>query len=349
MDEREPSIREFLIYNVEAHPKNIAQITVQCFGISRQAVNRHLRNLVKEGILSSRGQTRARSYVLVPQVVTSHFPISRNLQEDKIWRDVAVPALEGIRSNVLGICQYGFTEMVNNTIDHSEGSTLSIGIERTAASVMLRIIDDGVGIFKKIRDALGLEDDRHAILELAKGKLTTDPVHHSGEGVFFTSRMFDTYSILSSSLFFCHTPQGDDWLLENAKINSSGTGIYMKISTASNRTIQEVFDRYTSNDGEYGFTRTYVPVSLAQYGDDNLVSRSQAKRLLTRFDRFKEVILDFRGVSIIGQAFSDEIFRVFQQSHPDTHLYWVNTNKNVENMIHRARINTIAQPELLPR
>ena len=57
-----------------------------------------------------------------------------------------------------------------------------------------------MGIFKKIQKALDLLDERHAILELAKGKLTTDPKHHTGEGIFFTSRMFDEFTILSGGV-----------------------------------------------------------------------------------------------------------------------------------------------------
>ena len=56
---------------------------------------------------------------------------------------------------------------------------------------------------------------------------------------------------------------------------------------------------------------THIPLRLAEYGEDNLVSRSQAKRVLARVDRFEEVILDYSGIRAVGQAFADEIFRVF--------------------------------------
>jgi hypothetical protein len=95
-------------------------------------------------------------------------------------------------------------------------------------------------------------------------------------------------------------------------------------------------DRFASSGEDYGFTRTHIPVVLAQYGDENLVSRSQAKRLLARFDRFKEVFLDFTGVHTIGPAFADEIFRVFYRQHPEIRLVWVNANSEVEKMIRRA-------------
>jgi len=70
--------------------------------------------------------------------------------------------------------------------------------------------------------------------------------------------------------------------------------------------------------------------------DEKLVSRSQAKRFLDRVDKFKTVIFDFDEVDSIGQAFSDEVFRVFQRRHPDIELLYINTNKNVQKMINRA-------------
>jgi hypothetical protein len=68
-----------------------------------------------------------------------------------------------------------------------------------------------------------------------------------------------------------------------------------------------------------------------------LVSRSQAKRLLNRFERFKVVILDFDGVQEIGQAFADEIFRVFPNSHPATEIRDLNASHQVQKMISRAK------------
>lgn len=48
-----------------------------------------------------------------------------------------------------------------------------------------------------------------------------------------------------------------------------------------------------------------------------LDSRSQAKRLLARVDKFKKVIFDFDDVEPIGQAFADEVFCVFAKQHID--------------------------------
>lgn len=264
------------------------------------------------------------------------FTIAPDLEEDKIWRQQIHPLLSGIPANVLEICHYGFTEMVNNVVDHADGQILVIRISSTTNTIRMDIIDDGVGIFHKLQTELGLEDHRHAILELAKGKTTTDPQQHTGEGIFFTSRMFDNFSIVSDRLHFTHDALlGEDRLIEIEK-EEKGTAVILEIHPQSQRTIKGVFDQFAVDEDDYGFTRTQVPVVLAQDGDENLVSRSQAKRLLGHFDRFKEVQLDFKGVLMIGPAFADEIFRVFCHQNPQICLVWLNANAEVEKMIRRA-------------
>jgi anti-sigma regulatory factor (Ser/Thr protein kinase)/predicted transcriptional regulator len=329
-------VRQFILENVSSHPGDITRRVMEQFGISRQAANKHLQRLVSNGLIEAKGKTSGRQYTLKPLTDTTiTLKSSPDLEEDRIWRERVHPLLKGISLNVLEICHYGFTEMFNNVIDHSGGEYATIRVLYTPAQIEIHVIDDGVGIFQKIKTELGLEDERHAILELSKGKLTTDPERHTGEGIFFTSRVFDRFYILSTNLRFIHEGE-DDWLLEEEEKHTKGTSIGIIIQTQSKRTVKEVFDRYAAEQDDYGFTRTHVPVALAQYPDENLVSRSQAKRLLARFDRFKEVFLDFARVQRIGQAFADEIFRVFRKSHPNIRLVYVNANKEVEVMIHRA-------------
>jgi formamidopyrimidine-DNA glycosylase len=139
-------------------------------------------------------------------------------------------------------------------------------------------------------------------------------------------------------VFFSHThAQDEDWILENQKFQT-GTGVFMKLKNNTARTVKKVFDEFTTGD-EYGFTKTVVPVKLAQYGNEQLISRSQAKRLMARVDRFKVVILDFDNVEGIGQAFADEVFRVFVAQHPNVEVVPLHANKNVQQMIQRALLN----------
>ena len=199
----------------------------------------------------------------------------------------------------------------------------------------IMIYDDGEGIFTKIQREFGFEDARHAVLELAKGKLTTDPAHHTGEGIFFASRMFENFSIMSGHVLFSHRRQAaEDWIY-GEQTYQDGTVVSMRVHNNASHTTKEVFDAFTAGE-EYGFTKTVVPVRLARYGDEQLISRSQAKRLLARIDRFKMVVLDFEGVDMIGRAFADEVFRVFQNDHPHLALVPFQANSLVHQMITRA-------------
>ena len=55
-----------------------------------------------------------------------------------------------------------------------------------------------------------------------------------------------------------------------------------------------------------------------------------------RFERFQTVVLDFAGMEEIGQAFADEVFRVFHQAHPATALSPIHMTPAVEKMFKRV-------------
>jgi len=333
---RGEQIRQFILDNVEQHPADIVSISCQAFDISRQAVNKHMQRLIEQKAIIAKGSTRNKHYCLHPLAEwTEIFPLDNTVSEDIVWRNHIAPLLGELPENVMDIWHYGVTEIFNNAIDHSGGQHASVLLKKTATSSEVVIYDNGEGIFKKIQRVLRLSDERHSVLELAKGKLTTDPDNHSGEGVFFSSRMFDSFTILSGNVYFSHMHgKVEDWILERQK-SQVGTVVIMKLSNNSPRTSKQVFDNFTSDD-DYSFTKTIVPVRLTQYGDDKLVSRSQAKRLLVGIDKFKSVIFDFNDVESIGQAFADEVFRVFANRHPDMELLQLNANSSVKQMISRA-------------
>jgi DNA-binding transcriptional ArsR family regulator len=87
--------------------------------------------------------------------------------------------------------------------------------------------------------------------------------------------------------------------------------------------------------------KAIIPVDLVRCGDRRLVSRAQAKRLMKRLERFHAVILDFTGIEAIGQAFADEVFRVFVNEHPDVELTYTGAGPEVEKMIKRAKATDV--------
>ncbi len=335
---RSEAIRRFILRNVRANPRTISRLAGEEFGVGRQAISRHLRRLVEEGALRQSGRTNSRVYRLaVAREWARTYRIRESSDEDLVWRNDIAAVLGALPENARGIWHYGFTEMFNNAVDHSAGSTIAVEINTTAAAAEMLIVDDGVGIFRKIQRERGLLDERHAIFELWKGKLTTDPQRHTGEGIFFTSRMFDAFDIRSGGVFLAHEfDRQEDWMLE-PPVQDGGTAVFLRLDSDTPRTTREVFDRFTGGEDEPIFNKTVVPVRLAQYGNDQLISRSQAKRVLARIDLFSTVLLDFEGVPAIGRAFADEVFRVFRREHPEVGIVPVNDNPEVKRMIARAQ------------
>jgi len=336
-DNKTKEIQDFIIYNVRDNPSEIGRLTAEKFGLSRVAVGNRLRWLVKVGILTAEGNTKARRYKL--KIISGGkktLQITPNLTEDQLWLQEVKPHLNGVPENLVNICAHGTTEMFNNVIDHSESTTARIFVCRDAANIIINIRDYGVGIFNKIQRALNLNDPQHAILELTKGKLTTDKSKHTGEGIFFTSRMFDSFVISSGTLLFTRRRSTDDWILESDEAPVIGTAVIMGLATNATHNPKDIFDRYRAEFDEFGFSKTHIPLSLLKYEGEQLISRSQAKRLVSRIDQFREVILDFKGIASIGQAFADEVFRIYRREHPQVNIRPIDMNADVIRMIQRV-------------
>lgn len=319
---------------IDQDPSGVALRLSESDGVSRQAASAMLAKLRKQGLIATEGHGRGTTYRLLDTVSKSQsFPIA-GLSEDVVWREFCAPVVADLPDNVRNIWHHGITEMVNNAIDHSGADNVSLTITRNALFTEVWIRDGGEGIFLKIQRAMNLYATREALLELSKGKFTTDPARHSGEGIFFTSKMFDRFSILSGKLVYLHDDHPWDYLAEDTK-HMDGTTVVLRLCNDSTQTASEVFDRFASPD-EYSFSKTTVPVRLAQYEGEKLVSRSQAKRLTRRFEKFRTVLLDFSGVDEIGQAFADEVFRVFRNAHPEIEMSPIRASRAVALMISRV-------------
>jgi len=332
-------IRKYLLNAIKADNQQLVHDGQEIFKVSRQTIHSHLSALVKMGYLVAHGNTKARTYGLGDKRSHSQNFTLKNLHEsDVYYRDFSYIFRE-LPDNIDDICHYGFTEMLNNAIDHSGGEFVYVSAERNENYIQIFISDNGEGIFNHIARVMKLNDPRESILELSKGKLTTDPENHTGQGIFFTSRTFDSFYIYSSDLIFTHNDGIEDYLLHNDK-EQKGTMVFMKIAMDSPRTLVDVFDAFTgTEDDDFAFNTTVVPVKLVLYEGEKLVSRSQAKRILNRVEKFNTVLLDFGGVYSIGQAFADEVFRVFARRNPHINIHHSHTTDNIDRVIRAAKNN----------
>ncbi len=329
------AIRRHLIDVVRSGRAYLVADACERFGITRQAVHRHLTYLIRERFLEAAGTTRGRTYRLGPRRRQTGTYALGAIAEDRVYASDFAYIVDGLGKNVQDIWHYGFTEMLNNAIDHSAGISVEIAALRTDEWLMLQIRDDGEGIFGRIARLLDLADPREAILELSKGKLTTDPENHTGEGIFFTSRAFDFFWITAGDLVFSHIEESDDDFLDHLRGETGGTAVNMLLAPTTQRTLAAVFNEYTDAD-TFDFSKTVVPVRLALYEGVALVSRSQAKRIMNRVERFRKVLLDFAGVDMVGRSFVDEIFRVFARNHPHVAIKPVNMSPEVQKEVGRV-------------
>jgi anti-sigma regulatory factor (Ser/Thr protein kinase) len=329
------AIRDFILSHVGSHPRDIARRVAREYGITRQAVNRHLQGLMEAGLVEAHGQTRAREYRLRPLVTsTRRLNVTPVLTEDRMWDACLRPHLEGVPHNVRELCQYAFTELAGNALAHSRATRLVVAVRTTAADVEFGVNDNGIGIFSALSERLGHSDARESVLELAKGRLTTDPDHHRGGSMLLVSRLFDRFELQSGDHTFTFTSPDDRWEIRREPFTIHGTSVRVRTSFAGDRWLDRTLDEWTTPEGE--MTRAHLPVALMARPGEGLMSRAQAKQLTRRLDECSEVFLDFRGVETIGRGFADEVFRVFRASHPGTALVTMNACDAVRGRIREA-------------
>ena len=313
-------------------------------GFSRTYINRFLKELKEDEKIILVGKANRAHYVLPDknkilkakkEILSSHYILkNKNLSEDeildKIKKDTGI--FLNLSENTALIVDYAFTEMLNNAIEHSKSEKIDISASRDKNLIQIDLIDAGIGIFNSIIKKRKLKNELEAIQELTKGKLTTAPKEHSGEGIFFTSRVVDKLIIQGSNKKLIFDNILNDLFIKDIK-KLKGTKITFFVRVGSKRRLENIFKEYAGETFE--FAKTEVVVKLYKT-DTNYISRSQARRILIGLEKFKTIILDFRNIGTIGQAFADEVFRVWQSHHPDIKIQYQNSNENIVFMIKRA-------------
>lgn len=325
--ERKKSIIIYLLEKIEQKDEGISKSVAQAFSVNQNTVHTYINELVDEKIIKriKRGQ-----YELVKEEY--EYDLKRengDLDTDTYAYDYCLQEhICDLATNVQAIWSYAFSEMINNVMDHSAAENVKVIVEQDYLNTSVMIADDGIGIFKKIKEHFAFSSLDEAICELFKGKLTTDSENHSGEGIFFSSKMMDDFFIVSSGKIFTNNKYDNSRIISIAAENVKGTCVIMSLSNFTHKNPQEVFDLYANVDG--GFIKTKIP--MKNIFDTSPVSRSQAKRVCNRLEKFKEVIIDFDGVQWMGQGFAHQLFVVFAKEHPDISLIPINMNEDITKM-----------------
>lgn len=329
-DSTQAAIRRFIEDNGSATGPELAEY----LGITRQAVHLHLRRLIAAREIYKTGSTRAARYfpdsaATKVQRIKREFTLA-GLNEATVYENLAVTLnLSQLPENVESIVHYAFTELLNNAIDHSMSDQCTVETRLDAKTVQFSIRDTGIGAFHSIAEKLNFEDEHIAMVELIKGKTTTLPDAHSGEGLFFVSKAADLFTLRSHRLQIEWNRDRDDVFVSEPRF-IEGTSVQFEIGTNVRTRLEDVFAEFAPEKYDFRFEKTRVLVKLLQR---DYVSRSEAKRLLHNLDKFSEIELDMRDVTHVGQGFTDEVFRVFVTKHPEIIIRATNAGKAVRTMI----------------
>lgn len=337
-------MKGMIIEELEKKGEIKASEIVKATGFSRTYVNRFFQELRDEGRIVLIGRTNRANYVLATKEAVSAakarmLDITLNLQNKELHEDKIIEEIKkktgifiGTKENVSDILNYALSEMLNNAIDHSNSQMIKTTMRKDKNSITFSIIDEGIGIFNNIINKKGLNNVMEAIQDLLKGKQTTAPQMHSGEGIFFTSKASDIFVIQGSNKKLIFNNLLDDIFIKDIK-EIHGTKVNFSIDMKSSKNLSNIFREYT--DSSFEFSKTMVTVKLYKMKSP-LLSRSQARRIVSGLDKFKTILLDFKEIETVGQGFADEIFRVWKSNHPQIIINAVNANENVQFMINRA-------------
>jgi anti-sigma regulatory factor (Ser/Thr protein kinase) len=302
--------------------------------VTRQAVNPHLRRLLAESKIVKTGSTRAARYFpyesAAPARTLKRDLALSGLDESAVYEHIAISlTLSQLADSVESIVHYAFTEILNNAIDHSMSERCTVEVRLDATKISFTVRDSGIGVFYSIADKFDLQNEHDAMIELIKGKTTTQPRAHSGEGIFFVSRAADRFSLRSHRLQLEWDNKRADVFVSEPRF-LKGTLASFEIDRNSRTRLENVFAEFAPEAYDFQFQKTRVLVKLLRR---DYVSRSEAKRLLHNLDKFSEIELDMRDVRNVGQGFADEVFRVFATAHPDIVIRFVNASDAVTAII----------------
>lgn len=327
--------KQKIVLYLSRHPSATGRELREHLKLSRQALNVHLRVLIESGSVVKSGSTRNARYLLATRApapeVASRALVLKGLDESSVYDELAtlLNLRTQLKDNVEAIVHYGFTEMLNNAIEHSEAGRCKAHLRLEAGAVSFEVRDRGLGVFHSIASKLNLEDEQAAMVELMKGKTTTMSETHTGEGIFFASKAADRFVLRSHRIQVEWNRFRNDVFVSQQRY-IEGTDVRFLVQRGTLRRLESVFAKFAPEEYDFRFQKTALFVKLLQ---PDYVSRSEAKRLLSNLERFREVVLDFKDVHSIGQGFADEIFRVFAKRHPEITISTKNTNPVLEAML----------------
>ena len=326
-------IKKFILDNISNHRKDIIHTAIQRFGVSRQAVLKHMHSLIHDKQVIAHGKTRDRFYELRPYVnYQKTIVIDNSFSSNFILNQYVSPHLKHLSNNLADIIKFSLGALFQNVKDHSNSAKLFFKLYFNHECLHAIISDNGQGLFGHISSTIKLDSLQNAAIELVKGGVTTDKENHSGDELNAVINLFDSSKIESNGMFL---------EFQNKKLSyhsgestqKHGTRMHFKIDPNSKRTCQEIFKKIFDPENK----SLLIPINLLSINEnDQINSRSQAKSVLRKIDGMKIINLDFKYVELIGPAFADELIRIIKKTDSKIKIKWFNSNETIDILMSHA-------------
>ncbi len=145
---------------------------VTALKMSAATSHRLLAALVTAGVLERHGKGRTTRYRL--RAVRRRFKLG-GLEEDRAWTLVAqeIARIRPLGDDEARSLRYAATEVINNAIDHSRGTSVEVSVSFDAGgTTVTRVRDDGVGVFRRLCDDFGFASAYEAGSRLSSARPT---------------------------------------------------------------------------------------------------------------------------------------------------------------------------------
>jgi hypothetical protein len=227
--------------------------------------------------------------------VTTDYAIAR-LDEHTPWMRDVHPVL-ALKPAVARVAQHVFGELLNNAIDHSGATTVTVSVRQTPTHLHMLVSDDGLGVFTQLARKADLPDAR-AALELAKGRAIT-PQRCSSASTRSSGQA------RPSSQPRARHRAAPDRRLQRLRLRGRPARLQPHPGAAA-RPHRQRHDARLPRAGPLG---RLAPGALRHRG------------------------ARFEGVDDVGPSFIDEVFRVYAKAHPQVTLSPTKANARVAKLL----------------
>ena len=326
-------IKNFILDNLSNHQKDIIQTAISRFGVSRQAVHKHMNSLIDDSKVLAHGTTKGRYYELVPTVnFSKSFVIDQSSSDLELVKKHIIPHFKPLPKNIYEIFEFSAFVLISNVIEHSSATKIFCKIYINHDNAHFVVSDNGVGIFGKIARKLKLTDLQLATLELAKGRLTNDPEDLAGAELNAVVRSFDTVKIESSKISLSYQSNDQKWKIKDS-VQKYGSRIHLIINPFSNKTCSETLFQVFNNENKY----MRIPLNLLQASKIKVMnSRNYVSNALRNVEGYEKIEFDFQNINLIGPTFANALISNTLKNNQYAEINWINSNETIDLLMARA-------------